>query len=451
MLNYLWLGMFVVAVVVGALSGNMTDVSNAFIDSARSAVMNVALPLGGMFVLMLGLMRLVEKSGLITVFAKVFRPVLRRLFPDVPPEHPAMGAMMMNIAANLVGAGNAATPFGLRAMTQLEKLNPHPGTATNAMCVFLVLNTSALTLISTTGLLLLKQHGASNPSVVIVPAILATLTGLLVGLIVLKLCEQLPFFAPKFSAAGTPEATAAEATAAEAGEKPAESEELSAAPPAALSGWKLALLLVFLAVLAGGFLWTLQQADVFALFAEGRGREAATALMTTASGYVLPVFLVTFVVYAALAGLKVFEEFIEGAKEGMGTVMRIIPYLVAMIVAIGVLRASGAIDGLAWLLRHQLHITGAFPDLLPMMLMRPLSGSGSSAVLDNLLGRFGAESYEGLTATIMYGSTETTFYVLAVYFGAVGIRRVRHALLAGLTADVAAMTASMALGAWLLS
>ena len=195
MLNYIWLGMIVTGVMVGAVTGRSTEVSQAFLDWSEKAVMGVALPLAGMFTLMLGVMRLVEQSGLIAVIARFFGPVLRRLFPDVPPDHPAMGAMMMNIAANFIGAGNAATPFGLRAMTQLEKLNPCPGTATNAMCTFLVLNTSALTLISTTGLVLLRKGGASNPTAVIGPAIVATVCGLVVGLLVLRVCQHWSVFA----------------------------------------------------------------------------------------------------------------------------------------------------------------------------------------------------------------------------------------------------------------
>lgn len=221
--------------------------------------------------------------------------------------------------------------------------------------------------------------------------------------------------------------------------------EEKAVPSIRLARWKKAVMGVFFLAMAAGYVWAFQRESVNA----GNTWEAVLAGINVASNFVLPVFLVAFILYAALAGLKVFEEFIEGAKEGMGTVMRIIPYLVAMIVGIGVLRASGAIDGFAWLLREWLHIPGAFPDLLPMMLMRSLSGSGSSAMLDNILNRFGPDSYEGIAAAIMYGSTETTFYVLAVYFGAVGVRRIRHALLCGLIADAVSMSTAMLLATWL--
>ena len=446
MLNYIWLGMIVTGVVVGALTGRSTEVSQAFLDWSEKAVMGVALPLAGMFTLMLGVMRLVEQSGLIAVIARFFGPVLRRLFPDVPPDHPAMGAMMMNIAANFIGAGNAATPFGLRAMTQLEKLNPCPGTATNAMCTFLVLNTSALTLISTTGLVLLRKGGASNPTAVIGPAIVATVCGLVVGLLVLRVCQHWSVFAVRDERQG--EGGAAEpAPAAAAGE---EEEPEKLAVPVPLSGWRRAILAAFFGILGWGLFVALRKAGFSAAWTAGDWGGAAAAFMMAASGLVLPGFLTFFILYAALAGLRVFEVFVDGAKEGIQTVLRIIPYLVGMIVGVGVLRASGTIDALAGWLRDGLKISGAFPDLLPMVLMRPLSGSGSQAVLANLIDQFGADSYEALSAATMYGSTETTFYVLAVYFGAVGIRRIRHALMAGLVADLVAMTTAVFLCQWLI-
>ncbi len=440
MLNYIWLGMIVLGVTAGALNGRSPEVSQAFLDWSEKAVMSVALPLAGMFTLMLGVMRLVEKSGLITLIARLFSPVLRRLFPGVPADHPAMGAMMMNIAANFIGAGNAATPFGLRAMTQLEKLNPHPGTATNAMCTFLVLNTSAVTLISTTGLVLLRKGGAANPTAVIGPSIVATVCGLIAGLGALWVCQRLPVFAVK---PGTEAAGGSPGTTPEPAESPP-------AEPVRLRSWQWGVLLAFLGALVAGFVMAVGRSGFAAASAAGDWGGAAAALMTAASGLVLPGFLAFFILYAALAGLRVFEEFVEGAKDGIQTVLRIIPYLVGMIVGVGVLRASGLIDALARLLREGLHISGAFPDLLPMMLMRPLSGSGSQAVLANLIDTFGANSYEALSAATMYGSTETTFYVLAVYFGAVGIRRVRHALAAGLIADAVAMGTALFLCQWLV-
>jgi spore maturation protein B len=217
-----------------------------------------------------------------------------------------------------------------------------------------------------------------------------------------------------------------------------------------MAGWRLGALVALFAVLGFGMWRGMAGSGFTAAAAAGDFPGMVAAVMLSVSGLVLPGFLCFCVLYAALAGLKVFEDFVEGAKEGMQTVLRIIPYLVGMIVGVGLLRASGVIDALAWVLREHLRIAGAFPDLLPMVLMRPLSGSGSMAVLANLIERFGANSYEAMAATTMYGSTETTFYVLAVYFGAVGIRRVRHALLAGLIADAVAMGTAMVLCQWLV-
>ncbi|MGI8601946.1 MAG: nucleoside recognition domain-containing protein [Verrucomicrobiales bacterium] len=423
MLNYIWIGIVLVAVVVGALSGKMQAVSDEVLASSITAVMKVALPLGGMFTLMLGMMRLVEKSGLITALARFFRPLLRRLFPDVPADHPAMGAMMMNIAANLVGAGNAATPFGLRAMTELEKLNPHPGTATNAMCTFLVVNTSALMLVSTTALLLLKQYGSTNPSSIIGPSILASAAGLTVGLVLVKLCQRLPLFALRASF------TPAEGTVPTNEPPPVPTEVVE---PRRFAAWQYALLGLYAALLVIAFI---------IIFRQNAATAAGTVqnLLSALSPIVLPGMIGFFVLYAALAKLDVFDTFIEGAKDGMQTVLRIIPYLVAMIVAIGLLRASGTIELLTEALRAPLAAIRFPADLLPMALMRPLSGSGSQAVLENIIKSFGADNILSRMAATMYGSTETTFYVLAVYFGAVGIRRTRHALVACLTAEVVAM------------
>jgi spore maturation protein SpmB len=335
--------------------------------------------------------------------------------------------MMLNIAANLVGAGNAATPFGLRAMTELENLNPRPGTATNAMCTFLVLNTSALTLISTTALLLLKSYGSTYPSAVIGPSILATAAGLAVGLVLVKLCQRLPVFAVE------PVESSADVSAP----APPESEPATVATePPRLAPWKWSVLGAYGVVMAIAFGFLLRQS-------EATSTGPLQNFLSALSPMVLPGFAGFFVLYAALAGVKVFEDFVEGAKDGMQTVLRIIPYLVGMIVVIGVLRASGVIDMMTNSLRAPLQAVGVPAELLPMALMRPLSGSGSQAVLKDILKNFGADSLISRTAATMYGSSETTFYVLALYFGSVGIRRTRHAVLAGLGADAMAMATSI--------
>jgi spore maturation protein SpmB len=298
-------------------------------------------------------------------------------------------------------------------------------------------------LISTTGLVLLRKGGASNPTAVIGPAIVATVCGLVVGLLVLRVCQRWSVFAVRDERRGEG-GTAVPAAAVEE----AEPEKLVA--PVSLSGWRRAVLAAFFGVLGWGLVVALGHAGFAAAWSAGNWGGAAAAFMMAASGLVLPGFLTFFILYAALAGLRVFEVVVDGAKEGIQTVLRIIPYLVGMIVGVGVLRASGTIDALAGWLRDGLKISGAIPDLLPMVLMRPLSGSGSQAVLANLIDRFGADSYEAMSAATMYGSTETTFYVLAVYFGAVGIRRIRHALMAGLVADLVAMSTALFLCQWLI-
>ena len=450
MLNYIWVGMMLVAIVVGGLTGRAGDVSTSFLKSAETAVMSLALPLGGVMALMLGIMRLVEKSGLIVLLARAVRPVMSRLFPDVPPEHPAMGAMMLNLAANFLGAGNAATPLGLRAMHQLERLNPHPGTATNAMCLFLALNTGAVTLVSATALTILTNAGSKAPTAVIGTSFLAACCAAITGVLVCKACEKLPAFAPKLTA------SSADATTPE---KKSEAD-YSVIEPKPLSALKKLWLWVFGIVLIASYL-LLAKPDLFAAKPAEAMVGAASQLSfmqqwaSPFSLVALPFFFGFVILYAALSGLTVFDEFIEGAKEGMATALRVIPFLVAMIVATGALRSSGVIGLITDGVKSGLQTVHAGPavvdsaDLLPMALMRPLSGSGSSAVLKDLVGTHGPDSMIGRTAATMYGSTETTFYVLSVYFGAVAARRTRHALVAGLAADLAGMIASIALCRWM--
>jgi spore maturation protein SpmB len=307
-------------------------------------------------------------------------------------------------------------------MTELEKLNPHPGTATNAMCTFLVLNTSALTLVSTSALLLLKSYKSTNPTAIVGPSILATLTGLVVGLVLARIFQRLPVFAARDAGASA----SGETVKPEAGEVP------QAVDPPRFGAWQGVVLGLYAVVLAAAFGILLSRGG-------GPGGVSFQAILTAFSPLVLPGFIGFCVLYAGLAKLKVFDEFIEGAKEGMQTVFRIIPYLVAMLVAIGLLQASGVIEMLTRPLRTPLSWIGFPPELVPMALMRPLSGSGSLTVLANILETFGGDHVLSRMAATMYASSETTFYVLAVYFGAVGIRRIRHALLAGLIADAVAM------------
>jgi spore maturation protein SpmA/spore maturation protein SpmB len=447
MLNAIWLGMMMIGLVVASFTGRLEALTTALISGGKSAVMDICLPVAGIFTLMMGVMRLVEKSGLITRIARFFRPLLRLLFPDIPADHPALGAMMMNIAANFIGAGNAATPFGLRAMHQLQRLNPQPGTATNAMCTFLLLNTAALTLVSTTGLFLLKEGGSKNPSLVIAPTLISTVIALIIGILIVKTLEKLPLFAVRAepSDATAPAADAEKSTTPSASAPAAEDAADTIIEPLPLlrGSW-----LIFLAF---GALF------IYALTAILGGVFSLASLMTALSHAILPFFICFLILYAALARVPVFETFVEGGKEGIQTALRIIPYLVAMIVGIKMLRESRTIDLITSAIQSGLGKIGASEQiiesvqLLPMILMRPLSGSGSQAVLADLIKTHGPDHWLSLSATAMYGSTETTFYVLAVYFGAVGIRRSRHALLGGLCADAIAMTLAIFFCRWAMA
>lgn len=436
MLNYLWLGMLLAGLVVAALTGSVRPAVDGAVKAAETAV-TLALGLVGVMALWLGLMRLAERAGLVAALAQALRPVLVRLFPDVPARHPAMGAMVMNIAANVLGLANAATPLGLRAMRDLETLNRHPGAATNAMCTFLAINTGSVQLIPATAIAVLAANGAAHPTAIVGSALLATVCSSAAGLIAVKSLEKLPCYrlpampaetrpVPEESGAG-PETTA--------------SVEAAAAP---LRAWAVAVLLVFLAGFAA-----LTAVTAFPEWI-GRAPEAGAAgqagwlrVLNAVSLLAIPFLLTGFPLYAALRGVPVYEEFVEGAREGFQVAVRIIPFLVAMLVAIGFLRGAGAIEGFTELLRAPLAAVGFPPELLPISLIRPLSGSATLATFADLVKTHGADSLIARTAGTIFGSTETTFYVLAVYFGAVAVRRTRHAVWAGLAADATGIVASV--------
>ena len=431
MLNYIWLALVLVSVLLGGAAGHLDDVTKGAFDGAKTAVMTIALPLVGTLAVWLGIMRLADRSGLVQVLARGLRPVMRRLFPDVPGDHPAMGAMVMNIAANMLGLGNAATPLGLRAMNDLERLNPHPGTATNAMCTFLAINTSSVQLIPATAVAILAANGARNPTAIVGTSLFATSCACLAGIMAAKTLEKLPFFAA--SSAVSDRRTDL------AGPPPDASEPAAPAPPMLAHGWYFLLLLAS----AGLFVFTgihgLTADDVRALTFE----QTFVRCVGTISLVAVPLLLAFFPLYAALRGIKVYEEFVEGAKEGFPVALRIIPFLVAMLVAIGMFRGSGGMDMLTRGLRPVLDAVGFPSDLLPMVLMRPLSGSGTQGLFTDVVTHFGPDSLLTRTAGTIYGSTETTFYVVAVYFGAVAVRRTRHAVAAGLIADATGVAASV--------
>ena len=432
MLNYIWLGLILLSVMVGGARGVLGDVSAEMISAAKTAVISIALPLGGIITLWLGIIRLVERSGMIMILGRALRPLMRLLFPDVPKDHPAIGAITLNMGANMLGAGNAATPLGLRAMQHLARLSPHPGTATNAMCTFLAINTSSVTLIPATAVGILATAGATDPTSIIAPAILATLASTIVAVTAVKLLAKLPVFAVP------PEAFVAEEDRnfEDAG------EDTEIAEPVKLGGWRIAVLWAFAAAFVVFYL-RMTMPDRFGAevpdWASGFER-----WVNPISALAMPFVVAFFPLHAALSGVKVFEEFAEGAKEGMQVALRIIPFLVGIYCALSMLRASGFIEWMAEKLGPVLGLVGFPPELLPMALIRPLTGSGSQAVLVDITTQYGGDHILSKMAATMFGSTETTLYVLAVYFGAVAVRKTRHALAAGLTADLAGAIAAVA-------
>jgi spore maturation protein SpmA len=463
MLNWIWLSFLVIAVLVGGFSGKLPELTKGAFETAESAVMKIALPLVGIMAIWLGIMRLAEQSGLVQIIARGLRPLLRKLFPDVPPDHPAMGSMVMNMAANMLGLGNAATPLGLRAMADLETLNPRPGIATNAMCTFLAINTASIQLIPTTAIGLLAVAGAQNPTAIVTTAFLATCCAAISGVLMARLLQNMPAFRLE----DVPVATTAQRASAPDSTTPRETVAIESvtAPPLTRDGrFLLALFaLCFLAMFfilafpdaanlllakaqllvakGGGTPWT-----VPAVNAEMSGKHAVIRSLFAISILAVPFLLSFFPLYAALRRVKVYEQFVEGARDAFGVAQRIIPFLVAMLVSIRMLRDAGVIDLMTRILQPVLNFIRFPADLLPMVLMRPLSGSATQGIFVELINRpgIGADSMLARMAGTIYGSTETTFYVLAVYFGSVAIRKTRHAVIAGLTADTVAVIASLA-------
>jgi len=448
MLNYIWLAFLLIAVVVGGFTGKLPGMTTASFKTAETAVMGIALPLVGIMVIWLGIMRLAERSGMVQIIARVLQPVLRRLFPEVPPEHPAMGAMVMNMAANMLGLGNAATPLGLRAMSLLDQLNPRRGVPTNAMVTFLVINTASIQLIPTTAIGILAISGSRDPTAFVPVAVLATMIGLPCGIAMAKLLERLPMFALK-PIDETPEPVAGETTTAP------ETTTVETVTTEPLTPLRLAVLIAFFLTFLAIFVVIAYPAAADAwpkligaewrfadLFPDLAGKPVMRVVKTV-SVIAVPFLLSFFPLYATLRGVKVYEQFTNGAKEAFAVAQRIIPFLVAMLVSITMLREAGVIQAVTNVLRPVLGAISFPADLLTMVLLRPLSGSATQGVFVDLVKTFGADSLISRMAASIYGSTETTFYVIAVYFGSVAIRQTRHAVLAGLTADLVAVIASV--------
>jgi len=447
-LNYIWLALVLLAVAIGGWNDRFKDVTEGAFDGAKTAV-TIALGLIGIMALWLGVMRLAERAGLVQRIARGLRPIMRRLFPDVPPEHPAMGSMVMNMAANMLGLGNAATPLGLRAMRDLKTLNPRTDVATNAMCTFLAINTSSVQLIPATAIAILAASGSTRPTAIVGTALLATLCAATVAIVSVKLLEKLPIFRiSRFIESANVQQNSEKAEVKEkAGVSEPGYSDSSVVPqePArrlsilgliALIGLTLLFIVLFVRMVAPTLFGV-------PLAAEATTQNPFVRSVNALSILAIPFLLSFFPLYAAGRGVKVYDEFVEGAKEGFSVILKIIPFLVTMLVAIGMFKGAGGIDLLSRLLSPILTPLQFPTDLLPLALMRPLSGSATLALLTDVVHRLGPDSIVSLTAATIYGSTETTFYVAAVYFGAVGIKQTRHAIPAGLLADLSGVIASV--------
>ncbi len=456
MLNWIWMGMIVVGVLVAGLMGQLKGddgIVEGMLKAVKTGVVDIVIPLSAIMMLWLGIMRLAEKSGMVTAVARLMRPLMKRLFPDVPADHPAMGAMVMNMAANMIGLGNAATPLGLKAMQHLDELNLNKGTATNSMCTFLAINTSSVTLIPATAIGLLAAQGVPNPTAIVSTTILATIISTTVAILAVKIFERLPVF----------NRAAPADTMAEVKEETVDSK---AAPGHRRLSVRARILLALTGLIFVGVVYLETFPAHRVVLQETMGlREAVIQLdaekptltekpasdddpgwkraIAAVSITAIPFILVFFLVYAALKRIPVYEEFVEGAKEGWNVAVRIMPFIVAMLAALAILRNSGALFLFQEMLRPVLEVVRFPTELVPMALMRPLSGSGSQGVLVEILTNETLPDLLKYTAATMFGSTETTFYVLAVYFGSVAVRRTRHALAAGLCADAAGLISAV--------
>ncbi len=415
MLNVIWTGFFFLAALSALYQVTwlhqpmvLDAIMTALFASSKTAF-EIAIGLTGVMTLWLGIMRIGEAGGMVEVLSRLLTPLFRHLFPEVPEGHPACGAMVMNIAANMLGLDNAATPLGLKAMRELQSLNPDPQTASNAQIMFLVINTSSVTIIPTTLFTYLYQLGYPNPTELFLPILLATGCSTMAGLVAVSFYQRLNLLRPRLLLA--------------------------------LAGLLALLALIFTGLLA-------------------MDRAAMRALSTTVSNGLIFGVIIVFLLLAVRRRVNVYEAFIDGAKDGFQVAVEIIPYLVAMLVAIGVFQASGAMAILLGLIDHLargvatgldglglIHYHGtpiAFVDALPTGLMKPLSGSGARGLMIETIQSHGVKSMVAKMVAVMQGSTETTFYIIAVYFGAVGVKKTRHAVPCGLIADAAGITAAIA-------
>ena len=400
-LNYIWIAFFLIAFVIAAFrliflgdTGVFPEIINSTFSSSKTAF-EISLGLTGVLSLWLGIMKIGEKGGVIALFSKLLSPVFSKLFPDIPKGHPVTGSIFMNLAANMLGLDNAATPLGLKAMEGLQELNPQKDTASNPMIIFLVLNTSGLTLIPISIMVYRAQMGATQPTDVFVPILLATFFSTLIGIIAVSLYQRIN-----------------------------------------LLNRTLLLFLGGMSLVVAGIIWLFTTLN----------RTQIDVYSTTFANVFLFLIIIGFILAGIRKKVNVYDAFVEGAKEGFSTAVRIIPYLVAILVAIGVFRASGAMDYLIGGIEKAVELCGINSDFvggLPTAIMKPLSGSGARGLMVDAMTTYGADSFVGRLACIFQGSTDTTFYILAVYFGSVGIAKTRHAVPCGLIADAAGIISAI--------
>jgi spore maturation protein SpmA/spore maturation protein SpmB len=408
------------------VAGPMQSLANAIVEAAANSV-TLAIGLIGIMALFLGLMKVAEAGGMLLAIARTIRPVMVRLFPSVPAEHPAMGAMILNLSANVLGLGNAATPFGIRAMQELDTLNPHKGTATDAMVLFVVINTASVTLLPT-GVIALRAAAGSHDAAGVLPTtLIATAFATAIAILAVKFLQKVAPVRVSSDAGEDVAATDRASVPPEDGPPPSAATEL--ADTRAYPAWISAAVLLAIAAL------------IPLTIAYGRALSA----------WLIPGLVVFLLGFGALRRVRVYEVFVEGARDGFQIAVRIIPYLVAILVAVAMFRASGAIDWTVGALGVWTERIGLPAEALTMAVLRSLSGSGAYGLLAAFLNdpKIGPDSYLGYLVSTIQGSTETTFYVLAVYFGAVQIRRMRHALAAGLIADVAGVVGAVAICSYL--
>ena len=415
-ISIIWLSIILISIASAAWLGKTGEITLALFDESKSAVM-LAIGLIGSMAFWLGMMKILEEAGALKMLAKVVVPVMSKLFPEIPKNHPAIGAMVMNMSANMLGMGNAATPFGINAMQELDKLNSEKGRATNAMCLFLAINTSSVTLLPLGVITIRASAGAADPASILIPSLLATIVSTTVAIVMTKLMQK-----------GSPDCAMTE-TVEKIEEKPEEKEEVKA------SLKKKIVAAVFVLAILSGMVYQIVTADKSDL--------SFTGVVKAVSNWLIPAIVALILLFGYLRNVKIYETLCSGAKEGFNTAVRIIPFMVAIFAAVGMFKASGAMEIMISLLSPVTNLVGMPAEALPMALMRPLSGSGAFGIMSSIVEK-DPNSFLSYLVSVMQGSTETTFYVLALYFGAVSIKNSRHALPAALCADFAGIMAAVA-------